>query len=74
MLPLPVVLWGDKLGVQPFRKRELRAMCIEVMVSTLGPQDLIFLPSGVDAQDAWREIILPDLLQLEKGNLLLALL
>lgn len=70
MLPLPIIIWADKLQVNPFRDRSIRAVCMEVVVSHSGPDDLIFLPEGVDVQDMWREVLVPALLQLERGECL----
>lgn len=67
---LPIMLWADKLVVAPFRKRMLRAACAEVAISNSGPRDLMFVPEGVDVQDFWREVLIPPLLQLQKGTII----
>lgn len=46
----------------------LRVLSIEMLLSKAGPEELIFLPDKIDVQDAWREILLPALLQLEQGS------
>lgn len=66
--PLPVVIFTDKVGVAPFRKTQMRACTLEVLVSRRGPEDLIFLPEAVDVQELWREVLIPELLQLQKGT------
>lgn len=68
MHPLPVRVWTDKVHVQPFRGRKMRAGCMHVLVSpNEEPEDILFVPSGVDVQAFWLEVIIPFAWQLEAG-------
>lgn len=46
----------------------MRAGCMHVLVSpNEEPEDILFVPSGVDVQAFWLEVIIPFAWQLEAG-------